>query len=40
MDNVSFVCADVNCPLAIHFKNGTMKHSNSEYEFRPLLNDN
>ena len=26
MDNASFVCADVNCPLAIRFKNGTIKH--------------
>ena len=40
MDNVSFVCADVNCSLAIRFKNGTIKHFNSEYEFRLLLNDN
>ena len=40
MDNVSFVCTDVNCPLAIHFKNDTIKHFNSEYEFHPLLNDN
>ena len=40
MDNVSFVCADVNCFLAIRFKNGTIKHFNSEYEFRSLLNDN
>ena len=40
MDNMSFVCADVNCSLAIHFKNGIMKHFNSEYEFRSLLNDN
>ena len=40
MDNVSFVCADANCSLAIRFKNGTIKHFNSEYEFRSLLNDN
>ena len=40
MDNVSFVCADVNCSLAIRFKNGTIKHFNSEYEFRLLLNEN
>ena len=40
MDNVSFVCADVNCSLAIHFKNGSIKHFNSEYGFRSLLNDN
>ena len=40
MDNVSFVCADVNCSLAIRFKNGIIKHFNSEYEFRSLLNDN
>ena len=40
MDNVSFVCADVNCFLAIGFKNGTIKHFNSEHEFRLLLNDN
>ena len=33
MDNVSFVCADVNCFLGIRFKNGTVKHFNSEYEF-------
>ena len=29
MDNVSFVCADANCYLAIRFKNGTIKHFNS-----------
>ena len=40
MDNVSFVCAHVNCSLAIRFKNGIIKHFNSEYEFRLLLNDN
>ena len=40
MDNVSFVCADVNCSLAIRFKNGINKHFNREYEFRSLLNDN
>ena len=40
MDNVIFVCADVNCSLAIHFKNGIIKHFNREYEFRSLLNDN
>ena len=40
MDNVSFACADVNCSLALRFKNGTIKHFNSEYEFRSLLNDN
>ena len=40
MDNVSSVCADVNCSLAIRFKNGTIKYFNSEYEFRSLLNDN
>ena len=40
MDNVSFVCADVNCSLAIRFKNGFTKHFNSQYEFRSLLNDN
>ena len=40
MDNVSFVCAEVNCFLAIRFKNGTIKHFNSEYEFRLFLNDN
>ena len=40
MDNVGFVCADVNCSLTIRFKNGTIKHFNSEYEFRSLLNDN
>ena len=40
MDNVTFVCAGVNCSLAIRFKNGTIKHFNSEYEFRSLLNDN
>ena len=36
MDNVSFVCADVNCSLAIRFKNGTIKHFDSEYEFCSL----
>ena len=40
MDNVSFVCADVNCSLAIRFKNGIIKHFNSEYELRSLLNEN
>ena len=30
MDNVSFVCADVNCSLAIRFKNGIIKHFNSD----------
>ena len=40
MDNVSFVCADVNCFLAIRFKYATIKHFNSEHEFRLLLNDN
>ena len=40
MDNVSFVCAGVNCSLAIRFKNSTIKHFNSEYEFQSLLNDN
>ena len=39
MDNVSFVCADVNCSLAIRFKNDIIKRLNSEYEFRSLLND-
>ena len=40
MDNISFVCADVNCSLAIRLKNGTIKHFNSEHEFRSFLNDN
>ena len=40
MDNVSFVCAGVNFSLAISFKNCTIKHFNSKYEFRSLLNDN
>ena len=40
MDNVRFVCADVNCFLAIHFKNSTIKYFNSECEFCSLLNDN
>ena len=40
MDNVRFVCADVNWSLAISFKNATFKHFNSAYEFRLLLNDN
>ena len=40
MGNVSFVYADVNCSLAIHFKNGTIKHFNSEYEFRPFIHHN
>ena len=31
MDNVSFICDDVNCSLTIRFKNGTIKHFNSEY---------
>ena len=39
MDNVSFVCANVNCSLDIHFKSGIMKHLNSEYESHSLLND-
>ena len=37
MDNVSFVCADVNCSLAVRFKNGIIKNFNSEYEFRSLV---
>ena len=37
MDNVSFVCADINCSLVIRFENGIIKHFNSEYEFRSLL---
>ena len=40
MDNISFVCAGVNCSLAIRFKNGTIKYFNSEYDFRSSLNDN
>ena len=40
MDNVSFVCADVNCSLAMRFKNGNIEHFNSEYQFRSLLNNN
>ena len=40
MDIVSFVCANVNCSLAIRFKNGAVKYFNSEYELRSLLNDN
>ena len=40
MDNVSFDCPDINYSLAIRFKNGTIKHFNSEREFRSLLNDN
>ena len=40
MNNVSFACADVNCSPAMRFKNGIIKHYNSEYEFRFLLNDN
>ena len=40
MDIVSFVCTDVNCSLAIRFKNGTVKYFNSEYQFRSLLKDN
>ena len=40
MDIVSFVCADVNCSLAIRFNNGTVKCFSSEYELRSLLNDN
>ena len=40
MDNVSFVCPDINCSLAIRFKNDIIKHFNSEYGFRLLLNDN
>ena len=37
MDNVRIVCADVNCSLAIRFKNGTIKHFNNEFDFRSLL---
>ena len=40
MDDVSFVYADVNCSLAIRFKNGIIKYFNGEYEFRSFLNDN
>ena len=40
MGNVRFFCADVNCSPAIRFKNGIIKHFNSEHEFRSLLNDN
>ena len=40
MDNVSFASADVNCFLAICFKNVIIIHFNSEYEFPSLLNDN
>ena len=40
MDNVSFVCADVNCYLAIRLKNGIIKDFHREYEFRSLLNNN
>ena len=40
MDNVSFVCADVNCSLDIRFKSSIMKHFNREYESHSLLNDN
>ena len=40
MNIVSFVCANVNCSLAIRFKNGAVKYFNSEYELRSLLNDN
>ena len=40
IDNVSFVCADVNCSLTIRLKNDIIKHFNSEYEFRSLLNKN
>ena len=40
IDNLSFVCADVNCSLVIRFKNGTIKHFNGECQFRSLLNDN
>ena len=36
MDNACFVCADVNCSLAIRFKNGTIKHFDSEYELCSL----
>ena len=36
IDNVGFVSADVNWSLAIGFKNGTVKHFNSEYEFLSL----
>ena len=40
MDNVSFVCADITCSLAICFNNSTIKYFKSEYEFRSLLNCN
>ena len=40
MDNVSFVCADVNRSLAIRLKNDIIKHFNREYEFCLLLNNN
>ena len=40
MDNVSFVCADVNFSLAIPLKIDIIKHFNREYEFHSLLNNN
>ena len=40
MDNVSIVCAYVNCSPLPCFKNSTIKHFNSEYDFHSLLNDN
>ena len=40
MDNVSFVCADVNRSLGIRLKNDIIKHFNREYEFCLLLNNN
>ena len=39
MDNVSFVCADVNRSLAIRLKNDIIKHFNREYEFCLLLSN-
>ena len=36
MKNVNFFSA-INCSLAMPFKNGTVKHFNSEFDFRSLL---
>lgn len=40
MDNISFICDDVNCSLTIRFKNSTIKYFNPEYQFGSLLNEN
>ena len=37
--NVSYVCNDINCSLALRFKDNCFKYFNSEKELHNLLND-